>query len=198
MFQRTKLLWSCQALSNTLWSFANLECWHRPLKESRAHSWKSRAWGGILDPKIPRFWTALLKYPLQNSGGLDATTKQYKTHIGIDLMHFESWTPFISMISLGSSRIPIMNLINLANQYRNDFETQKQGAKSQSFLWTVAEGDLPRGPTHPDRADDSGGSVWRYTFIYKCIYLRLRDISGHRVLKIYMPRYNPILVWYIL
>lgn len=22
-----------QALSNTLWSFANLECWHRPLKE---------------------------------------------------------------------------------------------------------------------------------------------------------------------
>jgi hypothetical protein len=26
----------------------------------------------------------------------------YKTHIGIDLMHFESWTPFISMISLGS------------------------------------------------------------------------------------------------
>ena len=48
------------------------------------------------------------------------------------------------------------------------------------------------------RADDSGGSVWRYTFIYKCIYLRLRDISGHWVLKIYMPRYNPILVWYIL
>ena len=26
----------------------------------------------------------------------------YKTHIGIDLMDFESWTPFISMISLGS------------------------------------------------------------------------------------------------
>ena len=28
--------WNRQALSNTLWSFANLEYWHRPLKESRA------------------------------------------------------------------------------------------------------------------------------------------------------------------
>lgn len=42
-----------QALSNTLWSFANLECWHRPLKEWLAQgqsiSQLLGIWGSMLE-----------------------------------------------------------------------------------------------------------------------------------------------------